>query len=86
MTYDIDVTNGDLSFAATSVVVTDSIPVNTTYVQITSCNGTPNWSTDNQGSWVLAEPAPAAVTDIRCTIATIASGATETVSFEVSIQ
>ena len=86
VTYDIDVTNGDLSFAATSVVVTDSIPVNTTYVQITSCNGTPNWSTDNQGSWVLAEPAPAAVTDIRCTIATIASGATETVSFEVSIQ
>jgi uncharacterized repeat protein (TIGR01451 family) len=86
VTYDIDVTNGDLIFPATSVVVTDSIPAQTTYVQITSCNGTSNWSTDNQTSWVAVEPAPAAVTDIRCTIATIASGTTETVSFEVSIQ
>jgi hypothetical protein len=59
--------------------------LNTTYVQITNCNGTPNWSTNNQGSWVAVEPAPASVTDIQCTIASIAIGATETVSFEVTI-
>ncbi len=85
VTYDIDVTNGDTTFAATNVVVTDSIPLNTTYVQITSCNGTPNWSTDNKTSWVAIEPAPASVTDIQCTIASIAIAATETVSFEVTI-
>ena len=85
MTYDIDVTNGDPTFPATSVVVTDSVPANTTYVAITACNGTPNWSTDNQVSWVAVEPTPANVTDIRCTIASIATGATETVSFQVTI-
>ncbi len=85
VTYDIDVTNGDTVFAATSVVVTDSIPSQTTYVRITSCNGAPEWSTDSQATWETPEPAAATVTDIRCTIATIATGATETVSFEVTI-
>jgi hypothetical protein len=88
VTYDITVTNGDPTFPASNVIVTDSIPVNTTYDGFVAadCNGAREWSTNNQGSWVIAEPVPASnTTDIRCTIANIAVGGSETVTFTVTI-
>ena len=88
VTYDIDVTNGDPTFPATNVIVTDSIPANTTYDAFAAvdCNGTREWSTNNQTSWVTAEPVPASnTTDIQCTILSIAVGGSETVTFTVTI-
>jgi uncharacterized repeat protein (TIGR01451 family) len=89
VSYDIDITNGDPAQAATSVIVTDSIPANTTYNAFLAggCNGTREWSTNNQATWVGAEPAtPSSTTDIRCTIASIAAGGgSETVTFSVTI-
>ncbi len=88
VTYDITVTNGDPSFAATNVIVTDSIPANTTYdaFLIGDCNGTREWSINSGGTWSTSEPAtPANTTDIRCTIATIPITGSETVSFTVTI-
>jgi uncharacterized repeat protein (TIGR01451 family) len=88
VTYDITVTNGDLNFPATNVIVTDSIPLDTTYDAFlpAGCAGTPQWSTDNQGSWLPAEPGtPANTTDVRCNIANIAIGASSTMTFTVTI-
>lgn len=91
ITYDITVTNSDASNAATSVIVIDPIPANTTYDSFAAagCNGIRAWSIDNQvpGNWLAAEPGtPSDTTDIRCTIATITNGGgPETVSFSVTI-
>lgn len=88
VTYDITVSNGDTTYAATNVIVTDAMPANTTYDSFLAagCNGTREWSIDNQTSWVAVEPADkTTITDIRCTIASILVGASSTVSFKVTI-
>jgi len=88
VTYDITVSNGDTTYAATNVIVTDAMPANTTYDSFLAagCNGTREWSIDSQANWVNTEPADkTTITDIRCTIASIAVGASSTVSFTVII-
>jgi uncharacterized repeat protein (TIGR01451 family) len=84
VTYSIAVENTG-SAAADSVIIIDSIPANTTYAEFTTCSGTKAWSDDSEASWTGTEPALADVTHIRCTIATIAAAASDTVSFKVTI-
>jgi uncharacterized repeat protein (TIGR01451 family) len=88
VTYDITVSNGDTTYAATNVIVTDAVPGNTTYDSFAAagCSGTRQWSIDSQANWVNIEPADkTTITDIRCTIASIAVGESSTVSFKVAI-
>ncbi|MFO7982450.1 MAG: hypothetical protein R6V08_03270 [Desulfuromonadales bacterium] len=90
VTYSIEVANGGTA-DATPVIVTDSIPANTTYAAFGTCNGTPEWHEDTKSdgsgdTWQSSEPTSKdAVKAVRCTIATVAVGDTDTVSFSVTI-
>lgn len=84
VTYSIQVENTG-SAAADSVIIIDQIPANTTYAAFTTCSGTKEWSDDNEVTWTGTEPALADVTHIRCTIASIAAGNSDTVAFQVTI-
>jgi uncharacterized repeat protein (TIGR01451 family) len=86
VTYNITVTNGDPTYPATSVIVTDAIPTNTTYDSFTACGGTKEWFNNNTAVWEVAEPATKSyVTQVRCTIANIAVSANSVVTFKVTI-
>lgn len=86
VTYSITVENTG-SAVATSVIVTDSIPTNTTYATISACNGTPEWHLISTGNWTASNPGngSADVDQVRCTIASIAASDSDTVSFQVTI-
>jgi len=86
VTYSITVENTG-SAVATSVIVTDGIPANTTYATITACNGAPEWHLISTGNWTATDPGDgsADVDQIRCTIASISASASDTVSFQVTI-
>lgn len=94
VTYDITVSNGDPTYVASDVIVSDTIPANTTYSAFTACAGTMAWNYD--GSWTNSDPVglgasydPAKVSAIRCTIATLDKAGDPndetTVSFQVTI-
>jgi uncharacterized repeat protein (TIGR01451 family) len=85
VTYTITIANTGAA-AASSVVLVDPIPANTTYDAFTTCSGTKAWSDDNATSWLAAEPGDkTTVTHVRCTIASIAAAANDSVVFEVTI-
>lgn len=85
MEYTINITNNGTS-AATTVVITDSIPANTEYVVGSLTVGdTIEW--DGGSGWTTTEPAAADVTDIRVTFNNIAgSGGNASTTFQVEIQ
>lgn len=85
VTYTITIANTGAA-PASSVVLVDPVPANTTYDEFTTCNGTKAWSDDNAATWVAAEPADkATVSHVRCTIASIAAAANDSVVFKVTI-
>jgi uncharacterized repeat protein (TIGR01451 family) len=90
ITYSILVSN-DGAADATSVIIIDDIPGNTTYEEFTTCSGTKAWFEDTDAdtvgdTWQTAEPATLAnIKSVRCTIATITADNDSTVAFKVEI-
>ncbi len=83
MEYTINIDNGG-GTDATSVILIDAIPGNTTYESFTTCSGTKAWH--NGTGWVAVEPATLSdVTQVRCTIATLTAGTNQDVQFRVTI-
>ena len=89
MDYTITVTNTGAQ--ADSVVVTDPVPTNTTFVgsSVTAAGATIAYSEDNETTYIAIPTNPALVTHVRATFASLAdgtSGATvATVTFQVTI-
>ncbi len=84
ITYTIIVENTS-ALVATTVEIIDPIPSYTTYVALSTVavGGTITFSNDNQTSWAGGNDATA--TDIRVQYATLAAGASVTVTFDVTV-
>ena len=89
MDYTITVTNTGAQ--ADSVIVTDPVPTNTTFVggSVTAAGATIAYSEDNEATYIAAPTDPALVTHVRATFASLADGTVTpqvaTVAFQVTI-